>query len=407
MTIDLAAIRAAGDRIHGHVQLSPCVHSPELSRRCGAEIHCKLENLQATGSFKERGACNRLGRLSPDERTRGVIAASAGNHALGLAHHGQLMGIPVTVVMPRWAPLIKLTRCRALGAQVVVHGDCYEDARRRAVELAAERGLVFVHGFEDPDIIAGQGTIGLELLAQLPAIDVAIVPVGGGGLIAGIGTAIKALRPEVRVVGVEARNAPTIGPALAAGAPVATPPRSTLADGLAVSSVGGLCFALARTVVDQVVAVDEAQIAGAILGMAESARLIVEGAGAAPLAAALALSRELAGRRVALLVSGGNIDVSIMTRVIDRELVRAGRCGRLTVRISDRPGSLGELLRVVSAAGASIKDIAHDRRFAPVDHAQVSVSCVVETSDRRHLDALLDALRAGGFAVEASGQDAA
>jgi threonine dehydratase len=396
--VTLADIRAAKRRIAGGVVETPCPESIPLSEITGARIWCKLDNLQRTGSFKERGARNALRLLRPAQRRRGVIAASAGNHALGLAYHGRLLDIPVTVVMPDYAPLIKLSTCRRLGARVLVHGRDFAEARAKANELAATEGLAYIHGFDDPAIIAGQGTMGLEILAQVPDVDAIVCPVGGGGLIAGLALAVKAQRPRVKVIGVESTETGNFSAALRAGRPMVRPRRATLADGLATLTVGANAFALARRRVDRVVRVSEDDIALAILRMIELEKSVVEGAAAVPLAAMMAgLLPELRGKRVVLVVCGGNIDPAILSRVIEQGLVYDGRLTRFTVRISDRPGGLAALAQVIAACGASIKDIAHDRAFSGPDMHAVNAVCTVETRDRAHIRELHRALRRHGF----------
>jgi threonine dehydratase len=398
MTVTIDDIRAASVRIRDAIYRSPCPYSLALSRVCNAEVFCKFDHLQMTGSFKERGARNKLLRLGEAERARGVIAVSAGNHALGLAYHGQLLRTAVTVVMPKWAPLVKIANCRGFGAEIIMHGETYDDALTQAQRLAGERGLTFISGFDDPDIIAGQGTLGLEILADVPNADVVIVPVGGGGLIAGVGVAMKALKPALRVIGVESAMAPTLHDSLKLGRPTRIATRPTLADGLAVAKVGDLCFALARRVVDEVVLVDEAQIACAILRLLELEKTVVEGAAAVTLAAAMGGGLDLAGKRVVLVLSGGNIDVTVIARVIERGLAADGRLCRVVVQISERPGSLARLLALLADTGASVKEVAHDRNFGPADVAQVSVAVVMETRDRQHITAIHAALTAAGFA---------
>jgi threonine dehydratase len=396
MSVSLADIQAAAGRIRGAVYRSPCPYSLSLSRLCRAEVFCKLDHLQMTGSFKERGARNKLLSLGGAERSRGVIAASAGNHALGLAYHGQLLGIPVTVVMPRNAPLVKVKNCRGFAAETIMHGDDLEQARTRAQALAVERGLTYIPGFDDPAIIAGQGTIGLEILEDVPEVDAVIVPVGGGGLIAGIGTAIKALKPGVRIIGVESERAPTLRESLARGAPTRVATRPTLADGLAVSQVGEQCFAIAREVVDEVVLVDEGEIASAVLRLLELEKMVIEGSAAVTLAAVTGRDLGLAGKRVVLVLCGGNIDVTVLARIIERGLARDGRLCRVVADISDRPGSLAQLLGAIAATGASIKEVTHDRSFGPVDVAMTGVALVLETRDRAHIGEITQALTAAG-----------
>jgi threonine dehydratase len=398
--ITLADVVAARERIRGGTYESPCVESIPLSQLTGDPVDYKLDYLQRTGSFKERGARNALLQLRPEQRRRGVVAASAGNHALGVAYHGSLLGIPVTVVMPRFAPLIKVTNCRSLGATVILHGDDVGAARGKAVELAAAQGLAFLHPFDNPDVVAGQGTMGLEILEQLPDVEAIVVPVGGGGLIAGIGTAVKALKPGVRIIGVEPENAACLTAALAAGTPVDVPLRPTLADGLAVARVGDIPFACDRAVVDRMVTVDEASIALAILRLIELEKSVVEGAGAAPLAALLAGKlAELAGRRVVLTLCGGNIDTNMLGRVLDVGLVADGRLARFTVSVVDRPGGLARLTAVIAEAGASIHELAHDRAFSGPNVSEVRVVCVVETTGPEQVRTLHEKLASAGFRV--------
>ena len=398
MPISLADVRAAARRIAGGVVVTPCPPSIPLSEITGAEISCKLDNFQRTGSFKERGARNALLLLGAAEKRRGVVAASAGNHALGLAYHGKLLGIPVTVVMPDYAPLIKITTCQRLGARVIIHGRDFAEARAQADALVAAEGLTYIHGFDAPAIIAGQGTMGLEILKQVPDVDAIVCPIGGGGLIAGVALAVKSLRPKVKIIGVESVATGNFSAALRAGRPVVVPRHPTLADGLATLTVGANAFALARDRVDEVVQVGEDWIALAILRMLELEKVIVEGAAATPLAAMMSGQlAHLRGQKVVLVVCGGNIDPAILSRVIEKGLVRDGRLTRFTAKISDRPGGLAELSRVIAAAGASIKDVAHDRAFSGPDVSAVHAVCTVETRDHAHIRTLHRALRKNGF----------
>lgn len=400
MPVTLSAIRRAARRIADGVLRSPCPESIALSEITGCRVFCKLDNLQRTGSFKERGARNALLRLSAERRRRGVIAASAGNHALGLAYHGQLLDVPVTVVMPDYAPLIKITTCGRLGARVLVRGRDFAEARAEADRLVKAEGLTYVHGFDDPDIIAGQGTMGLEILRQVPDVEAIVAPVGGAGLIAGLAVAVKTLRPKVQVIGVESEATASFTAALQAGEPVTIPRRSTLADGLAVLRVGANSFGLARERLDRVVTVSEDWIALAILRLVELEKSVVEGAAAAPLAALMAgRLPELKGKKVVLAVCGGNIDPAVLSRVIEKGLVADGRLTRFSCVISDRPGGLAALSRTIGEAGASIKDIAHDRAFSGPDVSAVLAVCTVETRDHTHVKALHRALKKAGFPV--------
>ncbi|MFM7411702.1 MAG: threonine ammonia-lyase [Planctomycetota bacterium] len=399
-TVTPADVLAARDRMRGRVLHSPCPRSIPLSELVGAEIFCKLDLLQRTGSFKERGACNALLQLDPAARERGVVAASAGNHALGLAYHGRLLGIPVTVVMPRFAPLVKVATCRRLGARVILEGETFDDARRLAGEIAARDGLDRIHGFDDPRVIAGQGTMGLEILEDVPDVEALVVPTGGAGLLAGVALAVKSSRPQIRVVAVETAAAPSFGASLAAGHPVTVPIRPTLADGLAVGRVGDLSFALAAPLVDRVVTVDEADLSLAVLRLLELEKTVVEGAAASALAAVMGgRCPELAGLKVALLLCGGNIDLSILDRVIDKGLVADGRRWRFAARISDRPGGIARLTAVIAAAGANVREVVHDRAFSGADVFSTAVEVTVETAGHEHVAALEAALAAEGFEV--------
>jgi len=399
--LSLADVEAARERIAGGIYVSPCVESIPLSQLTGAHVFCKLDYLQRTGSFKERGARNALLLLNDEQRKRGVIAASAGNHAQGVAYHGSLLGIPVTVVMPQFAALIKVTNCRHLGANVILHGADLGESRVLAEEIAKEKGLTFIHPFDNANVMAGQGTMALEILEQTPGVEAVVVPVGGGGLLAGIGTVFKALRPQATVVGVEPDHAACLTAARAAGHPVPVKLSPTLADGLAVPLLGKLPFAVLERVVDQVVTVDEAHIALAILRLIELEKSVVEGGGAAPLAAFLAGKLDnLKGKQVVLTLCGGNIDLTMLGRVIEVGLVADGRVSRFTVSISDRPGGLARLAELIASTGASIQEIVHDRAFSGPDLTAVRVVCVVETTGHAHVRELHAALAAAGMQVD-------
>ena len=393
MAVTFKDIEGANERIKGAVYYSPCPKSIPLSEITGMEIYCKLDRVQRTGSFKERGARNALAQLPAEQQQRGVIAASAGNHAQALAYQGKLLGIPATVVMPKFAPLIKVTNCRQLGATIVLHGADLSEARAEAETIAAREGLTFIHPFDNAHVIAGQGTIALEILEQTPTAQAIVAPVGGGGLLAGIGTVVAARKPGVRVIGVEPDHAACLTAALAAGHPVPVALSHTLADGLAVAQAGARPFEILRRVVDQVVTVDEATIALAVLRLIELEKSVVEGAGAAPLAAFLAGRLDsLKGSDVVLVLCGGNIDLTILDRVIEIGLVADGRLSRFTVSISDRPGGLARLAEIIASTGASIKEIVHDRAFSGPDLSEVRVVCVVETTGHEHVTHLHRAL---------------
>jgi threonine dehydratase len=395
--VKFADIEAARNRIDGAVYYSPCRDSIPLSEITGMEIFCKLDNLQRTGSFKERGARNALAQLPPDQQKRGVIAASAGNHAQALAYQGKLLGIPATVVMPKFAPLVKVNNCQKLGATVVLHGKDFGEAKAHAHEIAKEKALAYMDGYDDPAIIAGQGTMGLEIVEQVPDLNAVIIPVGGAGLLAGVSLAVKTLRPDVKIVAVEAENVASFSAALEASKPVRIALHPTLADGLAIPQVGSNAFEIARSLVDQTVTVTEEQIALAVLRLVELEKSVVEGAAATPLAASLSGKlNDLAGKRVVLLLCGGNIDPNVLSRVIERSLVADGRLGRFTAVISDRPGGLADLATQIASTGASIKQVVHDRAFASSDVSAVNVLCTVETRNHKHLAELRAKLKSHG-----------
>lgn len=395
--VPLSAIVAARSRLSGAIIRTQCVESAALSELTGARIFCKQEYLQRTGSFKERGARNALAQLTAEQAKHGVIAASAGNHALGLSWHGRAMGIPVTVVMPRFAPLVKVARCRQFGATVVLHGDTFDEARSEAVRLTTERQLNYVHPFDDPQVIAGQGTLAFELLEQVPDADAVIVPVGGGGLIAGVATVLHALKPELQVIGVEPANAACFAAGLAADGPVRIGTKFTLADGLAVAEAGRHTLAIARPLVHRMVTVEEESLALAMLRLAELEKCIIEGAGAAGLAALLGGHLpDLAGKRVVLLLTGGNIDPLAHSRVIERGLAADGRIYRFDVLLSDRPGGLAHLSAVLANVGANVTEIVHNRTFAGPDLSRVHVLVTVETRDREHIAEIQQRLAENG-----------
>jgi threonine dehydratase len=361
------------------------------------EIFCKLDSLQRTGSFKERGARNALAQLPPDQQKRGVIAASAGNHAQALAYQGKLLGIPATVVMPKFAPLIKVSNCQKLGATVESHGKDFAEAKLRAQEIAIERGLAYIDGYDDPAIIAGQGTMGVEIIEQVEDIDAVIVPVGGAGLLAGVALAVKTLRPQTKIIAVEAENVASYASALREGKPTCITTKPTLADGLAIPQVGKNAFEVSHRLVDKALTVSEEQIAVSILRIVELEKGVVEGAAATPLAACLSGQlTELKGKRVVLLLCGGNIDPNVLSRVIERGLVADGRLCRFTAVISDRPGGLADLATQIASTGASIKQVVHDRAFASSDISAVQVLCTVETRNHEHLGELRDRLKKHG-----------
>ncbi len=396
-------------RLRGNVLETPCRESARLSELCGATVFLKLESLQATGSFKERGACNRLLVLSEAERARGVIAASAGNHAQAVARHAARLGIPATVVMPQATPLVKATAAHRLGARVVLHGSSYDEAAEHAEALAAEHDLVLIHPFDDLHVIAGQGSIGLELAEQLPDLDAVVVPVGGGGLIAGIACALRAVAPHVRVYGVESRAFPGMKRALSSVRGSLSSEESalypamlggkTIADGIAVRRVGALTEALVKQTVEAVELVEEEEIAEAILLLLEGDKTVAEGAGAVGVAALVRGHLSLQGQRVAVVVSGGNIDVNLMSRVIERGLVKTGRLARLSLVLPDVTGELARLTELVASVRANIMAINHDRTFAGVELGQTLVELVLETRGPEHLSEVLTRLDEEGYRI--------
>ena len=399
--LDLATIEAARRRLTGAIVETPCTFSQRLSELTGTRCFLKLENLQMTGSFKERGAANLLLQLDAAERARGVITASAGNHGLAVAYHARRLGIAATIVMPEWAPLIKVTSARRYHAEVILHGANFDEAYAQALAIAAERGMVFVHPFDDVRVIAGQGTLGLELLEQRPDVDAVLVPVGGGGLIAGVAVAIKSRRPAVRVIGVQSEVIAAMRAALDAGRPVTVPSAATIADGIAVGQVGRHTFDIAAAAVDGIVTVSEEELANAVLLFLEIEKTVTEGAGAAPLAALVNRTLGLAGARVALVLSGGNIDVTMLSRIIERGLVKDGRLVRLGVLLRDRPGELARLTALIAEARANVVHIEHDRAFARwAGIGETEVELTLETSGRDQIAELLARLGAGGYRVE-------
>jgi threonine dehydratase len=402
--VSLSDIVTARSRLNGSIVRTACTESAALSELTGSRIFCKQEYLQRTGSFKERGARNALAQLSAEQAKLGVIAASAGNHALGLAWHGQLLGIAVTVVMPRFAPLVKVARCRQFGASVLLHGDTFDQARHEAARLAGERQLTYVHPFDDPNVIAGQGTLAFEILEQVPDAEAVIIPVGGGGLLAGMSVVLQALKPDLQIIGVEPANAACFAAGLAANAPVRVATRFTVADGLAVAEAGRHTLDIVKDLAPRMITVEEESLALAMLRLAESERCIIEGAGAAGLAALLERGLpDLVGKRVVLLLSGGNIDPLAHSRVIERGLAADGRIYRFDVLLSDRPGGLAHLSAILADAGANVTEIVHNRTFAGPDLSRVHVLCTVETRDREHIVEIQERLAQNG--VELFGTD--
>ena len=400
MKVTIQDIRDAAKRIQSGIINTPCLYSPKLSKLLDAQIYFKTEYKQETGSFKERGARNTLLQLNDEQKKNGVIAASAGNHALGLTHHSKDLGIPVTVVMPIFAPMIKVENCKQLGAKVILHGNNIDDAKQHAMTLVDENKLTYVNGFDDLPIIAGQGTVALEILEEHPDTDVIVVPIGGGGLIAGIAVAAKDIKPDIQIYGVEPTRCASFKAAIEADKPVMINSSPTLADGLAVPCVGANAFEIAKDLIDKIVIVGERAISVAVLRLIELEKCVVEGAGATGLAACLqGKLPEIKGKKVVIPLCGGNIDTSMLDRIIERGLVADSRLCRFQATISDRPGGLSAFTKLLADEGASVKDIAHDRAFAGEDMASVLVHCVVETKDAEHIQCLRDALTDAGFPV--------
>ena len=395
--ITFVDVEEARERIKDQIYLSPFPYSETISRMSGSRVFFKLENLQMTGSFKERGALNRLLTLTPEEAARGVIAASAGNHGMAVAFHSRRLGIAATIVMPRHAPLIKISRVRQYGAEVLLHGDDYDMAFAEARRLSQERGLTLVHAFDDPWIIAGQGTIGLELYEQNPDLDAVIVPVGGGGLIAGIGLALKTLKPKIRIIGVQSESIPSMQAALEKGEPVGLPPVVTIADGIAVRAVGAMPLDLVKNFANEIVTVGEGEIANAVLLLLEIEKTVAEGAAAVPLAALLNKKISLDGTNVGLSVSGGNIDMNLISRIIEKGLIQDGRLSRVSVVIPDRPGNLARLAQRIADLGANILQIAQARGFGQMAIGETEVELILETTGREHIERLCAGLRAEGL----------
>ncbi len=397
LPVSLVDIRAAASRIAGAVVHTPCLRSETLSRIAKADIWVKFENLQFTASFKERGALNTLLQLTPEERQRGVIAMSAGNHAQGVAYHAGRLGIPATIVMPSFTPNNKVKHTRDHGARVVLKGDTLSESAAEAHRLADAEKLVFVHPYDDPRIIAGQGTIALEMLEDVPQLDTLVVPVGGGGMIAGCAVAARGLRPDVKVIGVESAGYSAMRQLLA-GDDV-TVGGDTIAEGIAVRDIGKAPLAIARALVDRVLAVDEVAIERAIALFLEVEKTVAEGAGAAGLAALLAQPEHFTGRKVGLVLCGGNIDTRLLASVLLRGLVRDGRIVRLRLMIGDLPGQLARVAGLIGGAGGNIVEVQHQRLFGSVVAKATELDVTVETRDRGHARELVQALETEGFKV--------
>jgi threonine dehydratase len=400
----LEDVQAAREALAGEVVLTPCSRSASFADLVSCDLWFKLENLQRTGSFKDRGALTPLRLLTPEERRRGVVTASAGNHAQAVAWHAGRLGIPARVVMPVTSPLIKATNTRLLGAEVVLHGNSFAEAMEEALRIRDAEGRVLIHAYDDHAVIAGQGTIALEILEQVPHVDTIVVPIGGGGVIAGIAVAAKALRPGIRIVGVEAAAAPSALRSREAGHIVAVESHRTLADGIAIKRIGERTFPLIEALVDEIVLVEEEAIARAILLLLERRKTVAEGAGAVPLAALISGRMTVRPDEVVVAVlCGGNIDVNMISRIIDRGLVEDGRLARMVVCVPDRPGNLARLTALVADTGANVLDIAHHRAFADISVGDVEIALTLETRGRAHTDEILQRMRAAGVDVKFRG----
>jgi threonine dehydratase len=398
--ITFGDVEQARERIRDQIYLSPFPYSESISRMTGSRVFFKLENLQMTGSFKERGALNRLLTLTPEQADRGVIAASAGNHGMALAFHGQRLNIGTTIVMPVHAPLIKVSRVRQHGAHTVLHGADYDAAFAEAQRLSQEKRLTFIHAFNDPWVVAGQGTIGIELYEQNSDLEAVLVPVGGGGLIAGIGLVLKTLNPKIRIIGVQAETLPSMKIALEKGQPHRLPSTLTIADGIAVRAVGETPLTLVKQFVDEIVTVSEGEIANSVLLLLEIEKTVAEGAAAVPLAALVNHKVGLKNLNVGLIVSGGNIDMNLISRIIEKGLIQDGRLSRFSVVLPDRPGTLASLSQRIGEMGANILHIAHSRGFGQMAIGETEVELILETTGFEHIERIHRALAEEKFMIK-------
>ncbi len=405
MTVTLADIEDARRLVRDTIMPTPTLPDERLSREIGAKAHLKAECLQRSGSFKIRGAYNKIARLTDEEKSRGVIAASAGNHAQGVALAASLNSIRSTIVLPQTAPLTKITATKNFGGDVVLYGSTFDEAVAHSRELQSKHGYTYVHAFDDELVIAGQGTIGLEMVDALPELTTVIVPIGGGGLISGIATAVKSLRPGARIVGVQAQNVAWVNPSLKAGHAVTAEPGQTIADGIAVKSPGKLTFPIIQELVDEVVEVSEEEIARAIFFCVQNNRLVVEGAGAAGLAALLAKKIDVRpGETVCTVLCGGNIDANLLARILEQVLVRQGRYILLKLLVRDRPGSLARLMESVAQSGANVIEVFHRRAMWLAPLGQVGIEMILEVRDNEHGRAVQQHLEDDGYLVEREGQ---
>ena len=397
LPVTIADIHKAAAAIGGAVARTPTVGAPALSELAGAEIHLKLETLHRTGSFKERGALNKLLTLNPEQRRVGVVAMSAGNHAQGVAYHAHRLGIPAAIVMPEGTPFIKIDHTEAFGAKVVLKGDSLAAAREAAQALSRERGLTFVHPYDDPAVIAGQGTVALELLTDRPDLDAIVVPVGGGGLISGIAVAAKALAPQIEIVGVQSTLYPSMYRLMRGEEPGSPAEAMTLAEGIAVKEPGRLTRRVVEALVSDILLVDEPALENAVEILLERQKLIVEGAGASGIAAVLGAPRRFAGKRVGIIITGGNIDGRLLASILMRGLVREGRLVRLRAELPDVPGALSRVSAIIGKHAGNIVEVHHQRLFHDTSVKRAELDVVVETQNRRHVEALVAALNQAGF----------
>ena len=398
--ITLADVKAAHERIRQSIYLSPCTLSATFSQLTGNSIYLKLDNLQRTGAFKERGALNKLLTMTAEERGHGVIAASAGNHAQGLAYHAGRLGISAQICMPLVTPLIKVSATKAYGADVILYGANYDDTCEEAIRRSQQQHLTFIHPFDDDAVIAGQGTLGLEMLQQHPEIEAVVVPIGGGGLIGGIACAIKETNPKVQVVGVQTTRLPSMKAAVSEGKPVTLPPAATIADGIAVRRAGDRTLPLVQKYVDEIVTVDEEEIANAVLLLLEREKTMAEGAGAAAIAAMINRKIEISGKKIAVLVGGGNMDVTLLSRIIQRGLVKDGRLLRLRIHLPDYPGALHRLTGILADHRANIVETSYDRTYYGVNLGETAIDITMETRGPEQIAELLSALEDAGYLHE-------
>jgi threonine dehydratase len=397
MSLAFADILAAQERLRGHIERTPCRHSKTLSEITGAEVWVKFENLQFTAAYKERGALNKLLQLGENVRARGVIAASAGNHSQGLAYHAARLGIPVTIVMPKGTPFVKVQQTRAHGAEVVIEGDSYDEAAAHARKICGERELTFVHPFDDADVMAGQGTVALEMLEDVPDLEVLPIPIGGAGLIAGMATAAKHLKKDIQIIGLEPAMFPSFTAKMRGVRTAANNGASTIAEGIAVKEVGELSYAVARPLIDEVLLIEEPHFERGIALYCNVEKTVTEGAGAASLAGVLAYPGKFKGKKVGLVITGGNIDTRLLASVLTRELVRESRIVSLRIIGDDRPGLLANVSAIIGQMGANIIEVAHNRLALDVPAKGAEFDVMIETRDAQHTQEVMDALRERGY----------